>query len=161
MKAQVKKTLGDDFSEDTEDRMRRMILAFDKVGVSQDQIERRIGHSVTAIVPDEFADLQAAYNTVKSDHKARADLFPPKVADVGPTERIEARAPPASTAEQAVASWMDRIAGTSKRDDLPALAEVLSVAMQDFNEADRRKLEAAYTNRSQQLGPKPARRVGF
>lgn len=58
-----------------EDRVRKMVLVFDKIGVKQDEIEKRLGHSVDKTTDDELAELIAVYNALRDGITSIADEF--------------------------------------------------------------------------------------
>lgn len=64
------------------ERIKRMVELFAKVNVSQELIERRLGHSIESIRGSEFADLWAIYNGIK-DAKESVDTY---FGDRDPTE---------------------------------------------------------------------------
>ena len=57
-----------------EDRLRTMVVQFDKVGVPKDAIEKRLGHSIKNIVDEEIVDLIGVYNAIK-DNVGKRDQF--------------------------------------------------------------------------------------
>lgn len=57
------------------DRVKRMCVAFQELGVSKELIEKRLGHAIEATTPDEIADLQEIYNAVKGGESRREDWF--------------------------------------------------------------------------------------
>lgn len=57
------------------DRVRSMILAFKDVGVTQEMIEKHIGHNFDAITEDELVDLRAVYTSIKDGVADRNEFF--------------------------------------------------------------------------------------
>jgi hypothetical protein len=72
---ECRSTLAGNNSEPVADRVRKMIAAFGKLQVTAAMIELRLGHSLDAILPDEIADLQGIYNSLKSGMSKAADWF--------------------------------------------------------------------------------------
>lgn len=62
----VKQTLAGDSSEPIADRIRKMIAAFGKMGVTEKMIESHVGHESGLIDQDELVDLMGIYNSIKS-----------------------------------------------------------------------------------------------
>lgn len=57
------------------DRARRMVVAFQELGVSQELIEKRIGHKLEAIIEQELISLRTVYQSIKDGMAARHDFF--------------------------------------------------------------------------------------
>lgn len=62
-------------SEPHIDRIKRMVLAFQSIGVSKDMIETRVKHKVDLITPEEIAELTQIYNSLKDGMTKREDWF--------------------------------------------------------------------------------------
>lgn len=73
--AECRRTLAGDNSEPVADRVRKMIKAFDKYGVTAAMIEARLGHSLDTVLPDEIADLQGIFNSLKSGMSKAGEWF--------------------------------------------------------------------------------------
>ena len=58
-----------------EDRVRKMVLSFDKLGVSKEAIEQRISHSISTVTDDEIVDLIGIFNSIKDNIAKRGDYF--------------------------------------------------------------------------------------
>lgn len=58
-----------------EDRVRKMVAAFDKLGVPKDAIEKRLTHAITSITDDEIVDLLGIFNSIKDNVAKRNDYF--------------------------------------------------------------------------------------
>lgn len=104
--AECRRTLAGDNSEPVADRVRKMIRAFEKYGVTAAMIEARLAHSLDTVLPDEIADLQGIFNSLKSGMSKASDWFggakperetAPNVLDGDPTD------PPAQAAKPAPA----------------------------------------------------------
>jgi hypothetical protein len=72
---ECRRTLAGGNDEPIADRMRRMVAAFGKLGVTAPMIEARLGHSLDAILPDEIADLQGVYNSIKNGVSKASEWF--------------------------------------------------------------------------------------
>lgn len=73
--AECRRTLAGNNDEPVADRVRKMIGAFAKFGVTAPMIETRLGHTLDAILPDEIADLQGIFNSLKSGMSKASDWF--------------------------------------------------------------------------------------
>lgn len=73
--AECRRTLAGDNSEPVADRVRKMLRAFEKHGVTAPMIEVRLGHSLDTVLPDEIADLQGIFNSLKSGMSKPGDWF--------------------------------------------------------------------------------------
>lgn len=63
------------------DRVKKMVVQFNKLGVTQEQIEIRLKKKVEAMTADDFADFVGIYNAIKGGESKIADWFEaPKVA---------------------------------------------------------------------------------
>lgn len=54
-----------------------LLAAFAGVGVTAEDIERRVGHKLTDLSAEELADLRLAYSGLKEGDAKKSDLFPP------------------------------------------------------------------------------------
>lgn len=57
------------------DRAKNMVMAFSKVGVKQALIEKRLGHSVENITPEELAEYKGILNSLKDNMTSISDWF--------------------------------------------------------------------------------------
>ena len=58
-----------------EDRIRKMLLAFKELGVTQELIEGFLGSSMEAIEPQQLIKLQAMYKSIKDNAASIEELF--------------------------------------------------------------------------------------
>ena len=72
---ECRKTLSGNNQTPIADRIRGMITAFAKYGVTKEMIEVRLEHSVDAIDPNELTDLMGIFNSIKNGQSGRADWF--------------------------------------------------------------------------------------
>ncbi|HEY4152171.1 MAG TPA: hypothetical protein VGM38_02505 [Pseudolysinimonas sp.] len=83
--ARCKQTMRDGGGEPLEDRIKRMMAAFQPLGVMPQMIIDRLGHSIDRVTPDELVDLAGIYQSLKDGQTKAADWFgrkdPPKDAD--------------------------------------------------------------------------------
>jgi hypothetical protein len=70
-----KKTVAEGTGEPIENRVRRMIGAFSDIGVSQDMLERRLGHKMDLTTTDEIVELTSIYTAIKDKQANRQDFF--------------------------------------------------------------------------------------
>lgn len=57
------------------DRIRKMLSAFDEVGVKLTHIEKRLGHKIDAIIPAELVTLQGIYKSIRDGMADRSQFF--------------------------------------------------------------------------------------
>lgn len=57
------------------DRIRRLVMAFDEIGVSIPMIEKRLGHKMEAIIDTELVSLRAIYKSIKDGVSDRTQWF--------------------------------------------------------------------------------------
>jgi len=94
--AECKKTMSGGNGEPVADRARKMITAFSKLGISVDALQSRIGHSLDTALPEEFAELQQIFLSVRDGMTRAGDWFSsagqtPAVV----TQRLESNKPAA------------------------------------------------------------------
>ena len=73
--AECKKTLAGNNDEPLIDRVKKMIVAFGKIGVTQEQIETRLKRKVDTMTVDDFMDYIGIYNAIKNGESKVADWF--------------------------------------------------------------------------------------
>lgn len=72
--AQCEKTLLDG-KEPIADQIRKMVVAFDEMGIKPSHIEKMLGHSIDATIPQEIVRLKAVYKSLRDGHAKREDFF--------------------------------------------------------------------------------------
>lgn len=72
---ECKKTLAGNNDEPLIDRVKKMIVAFGKIGVTQEQIETRLKRKVDTMTVDDFTDYIGIYNAIKQGESKIADWF--------------------------------------------------------------------------------------
>lgn len=78
-----KQTIARGDNEPIEQRKRVLVQAFQKLGVSQEMIEGRLGHKVDLITADEIVDLRGIYQTLVDGVGKPSDYF-----DLGDQEEV-------------------------------------------------------------------------
>lgn len=73
--AECKKTLAGNNDEPLIDRVKKMIVAFGKIGVTQEQIEKRLSRKVDTMTVDDFTDYIGIYNAIKQGESKVAEWF--------------------------------------------------------------------------------------
>jgi hypothetical protein len=74
--AQCRKTVAaGDGKETLQDRVRKMVLAFTEIGVSQEMLEERLQHKVDLTTGEEIVDLVGIFNAIKDKTAKRRDFF--------------------------------------------------------------------------------------
>lgn len=71
---QCEKTLLDG-KEPIVDQVRKMVMAFDELGVKPSHIEGNLGHSMEAIIPQEIVKLKAIFKSLRDGMAKREDFF--------------------------------------------------------------------------------------
>ena len=72
---ECKKTLAGNNNEPLIDRVKKMIVAFGKLGVTQEQIEKRLGRKVDTMTIEDFTDYIGIYNAIKQGESKIAEWF--------------------------------------------------------------------------------------
>ena len=72
---ECKKTLAGNNEEPLIDRVKKMVVAFCKIGVTQEQIETRLKKKVENMTSDDFIDFTGIYNAIKNGESKIADWF--------------------------------------------------------------------------------------
>jgi hypothetical protein len=57
------------------ERITRMVMAFDKLGVTKEMIEKKLGHTIDKTIPEELADLTQIHNSLRDGQSKRDDWF--------------------------------------------------------------------------------------
>ncbi len=73
--AECKKTLAGNNEEPLIDRVKKMIVAFSKLGVTQEQIELKLKRKVESMTADDFVEYIGIYNAIKNGESKVADWF--------------------------------------------------------------------------------------
>lgn len=104
--AECRLTLAGKSDEPIADRVRKMIRAFEKHGVTAPMIELRLGHSLDATLPEELADLIGIFNSLKSGMSKASDWFGGVKAELPASDVLDApaTAPAPATVEKPKAS---------------------------------------------------------
>lgn len=80
--SECRKTLAGNNEEPIVDRIKNMIVAFGKIGVTQEQIEARLKRKVDTMNTDDIVDFTGIYNAIKNGESGVIDWFEPeKVAN--------------------------------------------------------------------------------
>lgn len=57
------------------EQIRKMVTAFDELGVKVEHLEKRLGHNLDATIPAEIVSLKAVYKSIKDGMADRDDFF--------------------------------------------------------------------------------------
>jgi len=71
---ECKKTLMNG-EEPIEDRVRKLVMAFDNLGIKVEHLEKRLGHNLDAIIETELVTLRGIYKSLKDGMASREDFF--------------------------------------------------------------------------------------
>jgi hypothetical protein len=58
-----------------EDRIKKMVMLFQKFGVKPETIEKRLGRSIDTMTPDDLAEYGGIYNSIKDGNSGISDWF--------------------------------------------------------------------------------------
>lgn len=72
---ECKRTLAKGGGEPIADRIRKVVVAFKDLGVSQEMLEERLGHKIDLTTPEEIVDLTAIYTSLRDKQSKRGDFF--------------------------------------------------------------------------------------
>ena len=86
---ECKKTLAGNNDEPLIDRVKKMIVAFGKIGVTQEQIEKRLGRKVDTMTIDDFTDYIGIYNAIKQGESKIAEWFEAEKVASGLTDALK------------------------------------------------------------------------
>lgn len=87
---QLNKTLAGDTSEPIQDRVRKMVTAFSEHGVTQEQLETRIGHKLESVSPAELANLAKIFTSIRDGIGKVEEYFSqPEVKKTSKSEEIK------------------------------------------------------------------------
>lgn len=73
--AECRKTLAGNNDEPLIDRVKKMVVAFSKIGVTQEQIEHRLKRKVDTMTADDFVDFTGIYNAIKNKESKISEWF--------------------------------------------------------------------------------------
>lgn len=73
--AECRKTLAGNNDEPLIDRVKKMVVAFGKIGVTQEQIEKRLKRKIDTMTADDFVDYTGIYNAIKNGESKIAEWF--------------------------------------------------------------------------------------
>ena len=108
---ECRKTIAGNNDEPMEVRVRKMVQAFSKYGVTGEHLEKHLGHKLDKVLLDELVDLQGIFNSLK-DGTPASELFPD---DQPATDTTAAKPEPSGGAETARQSGVAREPAPSKR----------------------------------------------
>lgn len=103
------KTLSGGSNVPLQDRVRAMVAAFKEKGVTQEQIEKRLGHNLDSVIEPELISLRQIYQSIKDGMASPSDFFSvPKATEpvddvsleIFGDESAESEAPPAPAKEE-------------------------------------------------------------
>lgn len=72
---ECRRTLAGQNSEPIQDRVRKMIVAFSKFGVTEAMIEKRLKHKLDAMSPEELTDYIGIFNSMREKQTTVSDWF--------------------------------------------------------------------------------------
>ena len=79
---ECRRTLAGDNSTPIIDRINKMVGAFQKIGVSKEQLEKRLNHTVESVTEEELVELTGIYNGIRTKETKVSEWFEqPKTAN--------------------------------------------------------------------------------
>lgn len=84
---QCKRTLEAGDGASIQDRIRSAVLAFSELGITQENLEKRLGHKMETTIGKELVELQSIYKSLKDNVAKREDFFP----ELTPTQSVAAK----------------------------------------------------------------------
>ena len=73
------------------EQIKRLVVAFDEIGVKVEHLEARLGHNLDAIIPQELVTLRTIYKSIKDGMAGREDFFDAfKKPEKKPSEQAKA-----------------------------------------------------------------------
>lgn len=72
---ECRRTLAGNNDEPLIDRVKKMVVAFGKIGVTQEQIESRLHRKIDTMTVDDFVDYTGIYNAIKNGESKVAEWF--------------------------------------------------------------------------------------
>lgn len=124
-------TLAKDAAKDPDEARKRLILAFQGLGVRAEDLELYLGHPVRQITPDEIADLRAVWKSIEDGNSTWAEYIrdkhpqKPEAAEKGATMDDLIGKPVANTATPPVKADAPKPA----QEDDPAVVEQYAVQL--------------------------------
>lgn len=73
--ARCRETLAGASEIPLEDRIRKMVTAFEKISVRREMLEKRMGHDISAMTKDELVEHITIYNSIKDGGSRISDWF--------------------------------------------------------------------------------------
>ena len=87
--AECKKTLAGDNEEPLIDRVKKMVVQFAKLGVTQEQIEKRLKRKVDTMTADDFVEHIGIYNAIKGGESKISEWFAAEAEATALTEALK------------------------------------------------------------------------
>jgi hypothetical protein len=71
----LRKKANGDLQESREETVKRIVMAFDELGVNAEMIETKLGHKLSLISAEEVVDLKGVYKSIRDGHSSRKEHF--------------------------------------------------------------------------------------
>ena len=151
--AECKKTLAGNNDKPVAQRIRDMIGAFSKQGVTVDHLETHLGHRLDETTIDELVDLTGIYNAIKEGAKA-SDYFGTKEEKAdGPSETASGIA---ATAKAAAAQASPAPAPTRRTQASKPVQETSKPVKETPAEPEQKSKPEPEVNKQEAAAPEPA-----
>ena len=70
-----RKTLAGNSQEPLEDRIKKMVITFEKISVRREMLEKRMGHDISKMTKDELVEHISIYNSIRDGSSKPSDWF--------------------------------------------------------------------------------------
>lgn len=156
---QCEKTISTGSGEPLVDRVTKMVSAFADMGVTQEMMEKRLGHKIEVTNETEFVSLRKIFTSLRDGMSKREQWFefePAKQVSGSDLSEI-GNEPPEQTTEETIGFFEDRIKEAESEDAINDILNQLDseLAPLELKPADRKKLtkgiDAAAKQRHKEL----------
>lgn len=88
--AECKRTIAGGSDVPLIDRVKKMVVAFGKLGVSQEQLEKRLKRKIDTMTADDLTDYIGIFNAIKNGESKASEWFEAEAEATGLTEALRA-----------------------------------------------------------------------
>lgn len=125
-KETLRRAAAGEISQNREQAIRRLVKAFDGIGVTVEMLEGYLKHGLDAITADEIADLRAVYKSIQDGHSRREEYFDLKAPSAASQELNASLSATNATDEKQAdknkgQSGKGKAASKTTKDDQPGL----------------------------------------
>lgn len=95
----MRKAASGEIKQDKGQAIRRLLLAFDAIGVNSTMLGEYLGHTLDLLTPEELTDLRQVYSSIKDGNTKREDHFSIPAIAKNESESVADAAPKADSAQ--------------------------------------------------------------